>query len=93
MTTTQETDWLSNLNETRWLAHIRLLLASALAIAYHVDELGLTVLIHCSDGWDRTAQLSSLAQLMLDPFYRTIDGFRVLVEKARTLAAALLASQ
>ena len=33
------------------------------------------ILIHCSDGWDRTAQLSSLAQLLLDPYYRTFEGF------------------
>ena len=39
------------------------------------------ILIHCSDGWDRTAQLSSLAQLMLDPYYRTFEGFQVLIEK------------
>jgi myotubularin-related protein 6/7/8 len=39
------------------------------------------VLIHCSDGWDRTSQLSALAQLCLDPYYRTTDGFIVLVEK------------
>jgi len=26
-------------------------------------------------------QISSLAQLCLDPYYRTIDGFRVLIEK------------
>ena len=40
-----------------------------------------SVLVHCSDGWDRTAQLSSLSQMLLDPFYRTINGFAILVEK------------
>jgi hypothetical protein len=32
-----------------------------------------SVLVHCSDGWDRTAQLVSLAQLMLEPYFRTIE--------------------
>ena len=39
------------------------------------------MLIHCSDGWDRTAQLASIAQMLLDPYYRTIDGFFQLVSK------------
>jgi hypothetical protein len=26
------------------------------------------VILHCSDGWDRTAQLCALAQLSLDPY-------------------------
>jgi len=39
------------------------------------------VLIHFSDGWDRTSQLSSLSQICLDPYFRTIDGFMALVEK------------
>ncbi len=38
-------------------------------------------MVHCSDGWDRTTQLSSLAQLLIDPFYRTIEGFIKLIEK------------
>mmetsp|Transcript_10506 Transcript_10506/g.17615 ORF Transcript_10506/g.17615 Transcript_10506/m.17615 type:complete len:568 (-) Transcript_10506:33-1736(-) len=40
-----------------------------------------SVLVHCSDGWDRTAQMSSLAQQMLDPFFRTIEGLIILVNK------------
>jgi len=38
-----------------------------------------SVLVHCSDGWDRTAQTCSLASLILDPYYRTIHGFQVII--------------
>lgn len=38
---------------------------------------GTSVLVHCSDGWDRTAQVCSLASLLLDPYYRTVPGFMV----------------
>ena len=38
-------------------------------------------MVHCSDGWDRTAQLTSLTQILLDPYYRTFVGFRALIEK------------
>lgn len=34
-----------------------------------------------SDGWDRTAQLSSLALLLMDPYHRTLRGFATLIEK------------
>lgn len=37
--------------------------------------------VHCSDGWDRTSQLTSLSMLLLDGYYRTIEGFEVLIEK------------
>lgn len=40
-----------------------------------------SVLLHCSDGWDRTAQVASLSMLCLDPFYRTAHGFAILIEK------------
>ena len=44
-------------------------------------NIGHPALVHCSDGWDRTPQLTSTAQLLLDPYFRTIRGFVVLIEK------------
>ncbi|XP_076367351.1 phosphatidylinositol-3-phosphate phosphatase [Tachypleus tridentatus] len=73
--------WLSNLEATHWLEHVRCILAGALRVADKVESNKTSVVVHCSDGWDRTAQLTSLAMLMLDPHYRTIKGFEVLIEK------------
>ncbi|KAI1433979.1 phosphatases II [Xylaria sp. CBS 124048] len=67
--------------KSHWLKHIRGILDGSALIARQVGINHSHVLIHCSDGWDRTSQLSALSQLMLDPFYRTIEGFIVLVEK------------
>ncbi|KMU89858.1 myotubularin [Coccidioides immitis H538.4] len=64
-----------------WLKHITGLLDGAALIARQVGLQHSHVLIHCSDGWDRTSQLSALSQLCLDPYYRTLEGFMVLVEK------------
>ena len=38
-------------------------------------EEGASVLVHCSDGWDRTAQVCSLSAVILHPYYRTTRGF------------------
>lgn len=50
---------------------------SAYSFISNVVGEGVSVVVHCSDGWDRTAQVCSLASLMLDPYYRTIKGFQV----------------
>jgi len=73
--------WLSFLESTKWLDHLKLVLAGASKIVSLIDSEQAGVLVHCSDGWDRTSQLTSLAQLLLDPYYRTFDGFQVLIEK------------
>nr|XP_045584649.1 myotubularin-related protein 2-like isoform X2 [Procambarus clarkii] len=73
--------WLSNLEATHWLDHIRCVLSGALRIADKVESHKTSVVVHCSDGWDRTAQLTALAMLMLDGYYRTISGIAVLIEK------------
>uniref|UniRef100_A0A7S2CT85 Myotubularin phosphatase domain-containing protein n=1 Tax=Octactis speculum TaxID=3111310 RepID=A0A7S2CT85_9STRA len=74
-------DWLSNLENAGWLEHVRLVLEFSVKAAEKLHLEGASVLVHCSDGWDRTAQVCATAQLLLDPYYRTIEGFAVLVEK------------
>ncbi|KAF5537981.1 myotubularin related 1 [Fusarium phyllophilum] len=69
------------LHQSGWLRHIHDVLDGSAIIARQIGINHSHVLIHCSDGWDRTSQLSALAQIMLDPYYRTIEGFIVLVEK------------
>lgn len=69
------------LAKSGWLKHIGGILDGASIIARQVGLQHSHVLIHCSDGWDRTSQLSALSQLCLDPYYRTLEGFIVLVEK------------
>lgn len=76
-----ETKWLSGVEATYWLKHIKCILAGAVRIVDKVENHKTSVLVHCSDGWDRTAQLTALSMLMLDPYYRTIKGFEVLIEK------------
>jgi len=76
-----EVKWLSSLEATGWLRHIRSVLSGAIVVARKMERMAVTCVVHCSDGWDRTAELTSLAQFMLDPHYRTLDGFIILVEK------------
>uniref|UniRef100_A0AAV1U0I1 Phosphatidylinositol-3-phosphatase n=1 Tax=Peronospora matthiolae TaxID=2874970 RepID=A0AAV1U0I1_9STRA len=71
----------NRLENTRWLKHVMRVLSGARRVAEVLHEDGASVLVHCSDGWDRTPQLAALAQLILDPFYRSLRGFASLVEK------------
>ncbi|CAF3657661.1 unnamed protein product [Rotaria socialis] len=73
--------WLNDLENSNWLFHIRAILTSANRLVSLVFNDERSVLVHCSDGWDRTAQLTSLAMLMLDGYYRTLKGFMILIEK------------
>ncbi|KAL5604437.1 uncharacterized protein BROUX77_004623 [Berkeleyomyces rouxiae] len=69
------------LQSSEWLKHTHSVLAGADTIARSVGIGHSHALIHCSDGWDRTSQLCALSEIMLDPYYRTMKGFMVLVEK------------
>lgn len=73
--------WAAEVIATGWLAYVGRILSGARMMVSEVYDKNKTVVLHCSDGWDRTAQLCSLAELCLDPYYRTIAGFRVLLLK------------
>lgn len=68
--------FLGGLESSGWLRHIKSILDTSLFISESLLE-GISVLVHCSDGWDRTAQVCSLASILLDPFYRTLSGYQV----------------
>lgn len=74
-------NWYSLLERTMWLQHMSGLLAANIIVCHAIEKSNRPVLVHCSDGWDRTPQICATAQLCLDPYYRTIEGFRMLVEK------------
>jgi len=63
---------------------------------WNVIPMSISMVVHCFSisvsgiylfsniifpGWDRTAQNTTLVMLSLDPFYRTIEGFCILVQK------------
>ena len=58
---------------THWLHHMSGLMRSAVTVVSAIVHEERPVLVHCSDGWDRTPQIVALAELLLDPYYRTID--------------------
>jgi myotubularin-related protein 1/2 len=78
---TQDVQWNALVEDTKWLSHIRLILAAAWEAAFWVHVHRMPVLLHCSHGWDRTSQVAALSELLLDPYYRTREGFSCLVEK------------
>lgn len=58
--TIDESKWLSGLESSYWLKHIKCILAGAGRITDKVENHKTSVLVHCSDGWDRTAQVCYL---------------------------------
>ncbi|XP_071510955.1 LOW QUALITY PROTEIN: myotubularin-related protein 13-like [Diadema antillarum] len=67
--------------ESEWLLQIQNIMQLSGAAVDLIDLQGSSVWLSFEDGWDFTTQVSSLAQLLMDPYYRTLTGFKVLVDK------------
>ncbi|CAD5120924.1 DgyrCDS9479 [Dimorphilus gyrociliatus] len=73
--------FLTNIENSQWLAQVSKVLKVSGAIVDLIDLRGASVMTALEDGRDATAQISALAQLCLDSRYRTINGFKLLIEK------------
>lgn len=49
------------------------LMKAAATVVTAIEEEGRPVMVHCSDGWDRTPQIVALAEILLDPYYRSLE--------------------
>ena len=73
-------NYFSQFEQTGWPYFIYQIINNSIVISNSVKE-GRSNLIHCSDGWDRASQLTAFSQLLIEPYYRTIEGFIILIEK------------
>lgn len=73
--------WISRLESCSWMRHVQDVLTCACLIAQCVDHEGASVLVHGGEGMDSTLQVCSLAQIILDPDCRTVQGFQALLER------------
>lgn len=73
--------WLTSLDGTRWLHHIRSSLVAAYAVSKLIYSDAKPVVVRELTGRDLSLVITSLAQIVMDPYYRTIKGFQCLVQK------------
>ena len=77
----QDPQFISKVVKSEWLGQIEGILDGATRVVDCIRNAEENVLIYCPSGGAGTPLLSSLAQIQLEPYYRTFEGFRVLVLK------------
>ncbi|XP_076652050.1 myotubularin-related protein 10-B [Halictus rubicundus] len=76
----QDNSFYSLVENTKWLKHISYCLQKAVEACEHL-HLGSSVILQEGAGADICCVISSLVQLLLDPYFRTINGFQSLLQK------------
>jgi len=79
--TRRDEEFASLISRSEWYQYIGTILSATNKMVRCLDMDKMSLVCHCSDGWDRTAQLCSLTKLCLEPYYRTIRGYIILIEQ------------
>ncbi|XP_065585217.1 myotubularin-related protein 11 isoform X3 [Cyrtonyx montezumae] len=73
--------WLSALEGTRWLEHVRACLRKAVEVASLLAGRQCSVVLQEPSDSDLSCLLASLVQLLADPHARTVRGFQSLIQR------------
>ena len=65
----------------RWTQLVQDVMEEACLVSELIVAESVSVLVALESGWDISAVLSATAQLIMDPHYRTFDGFQTLVSR------------
>lgn len=76
----QDSKYLTLLEKTNWLFYVSLCLRYSREASETMRK-GTTVVLQENNARDLCCIISSLTQILLDPLYRTIDGFQSLIQK------------
>lgn len=79
--TDPEQCFLKQVENSEWLLQLQTIMRISSAIIDLIDLQGSSVMLCLDDDMDLIPQIVSIAELCLDPYYRTFEGFRVLIEK------------
>ncbi|XP_053555639.1 myotubularin-related protein 12 [Bombina bombina] len=73
--------WFSLLDASNWLEIIRQCLKKAIDVIDYLENQKLNVVLKEDTGSDMCCVISSLVQIMIDPYFRTQLGFQSLIQK------------
>uniref|UniRef100_A0A336L0Z1 CSON014244 protein n=1 Tax=Culicoides sonorensis TaxID=179676 RepID=A0A336L0Z1_CULSO len=76
----QDTRFYTTLEKSNWLFYVSLCLQHSSDFAKKMRK-GESVVLQEAEGRDMSCIISCLIQLLLDPYFRTINGFQTLIQK------------
>ncbi|XP_022100845.1 myotubularin-related protein 10-A-like isoform X3 [Acanthaster planci] len=79
-------DWYNNLDATKWMQNISMCMSVAVTAATTICQNEQTVVLREPNGRDTSCIVSSLVQIILDPYCRTQLGFQSLIQREWVIA-------